>query len=345
MLNYVIRRLFLLPLVLLGVTLIAFSMIWVLGPEVLVSAYIQNPRALDKTPDTYERLVAKYGLDQPLIIRYWKWLQNILKGDWGYSLVAKDKVAIAISHRLAPTLELTVISGVIIILLGVWLGTFMAGKYGSWFDKITSVISMIGWSIPEFITGLLVFLIFLKLFNWIPVGLASAETYDIVNSSQWHAYTHSLIIDSMLNGNFTVLGNALLNLIEPVLTLIIMWTCYIMRITRTSIIEIMHLDYIRTARAKGLEEKKVLKKHARRNALISVVTISGNVFVYLLAGAVIVESIFNRPGLGRFIAAASARKDFISVIATTFYIGIIAVLMNLVVDIIYTVIDPRVRLR
>jgi len=340
---YIIRRLLILPIILLGITLIIFSMIWMLGPDRLLASYIKSPEAL-KTPDAKERLIAKYGLDQPIPTQYLKWLGNILKGDFGYSNIAKKPVQEAIAERLPYTLELAMWAIIPVIVGGIWLGVISGTHHNQPLDHGIRIFSLIGWSMPDFVFGLLILLLFYTVLGWFPPGYLSYESEAILRSAEWHKYTNMATIDSILNLNFSVFVDAFRHLIGPILTIAYLWWAYVLRITRSSMLEVLKKDYIRTARAKGLAENVVINKHARKNALIPVVTVAGGMLVSLLAGVVIVESVFNRPGIGRFTADAATQLDYFSILGSALVFSVILVLVNLIVDISYAFIDPRIRL-
>ena len=340
---YIIRRLLILPIILIGITLIIFSMIWMLGPDRLLASYIKSPEAL-KTPDAKERLIAKYGLDQPTVVQYFKWLGNILQGDFGYSNIAKKPVQEAIAERIPYTLELAMWAIIPVIVGGVWLGVLSGTHHNQPLDHGIRIFSLIGWSMPDFVFGLLILLLFYTILGWFPPGYLSYESEAVLRSGEWHRYTNMATIDSILNGNFKIFIDAFRHLIGPILTIAYLWWAYVLRITRSSMLEVLKKDYIRTARAKGLSEKVVINKHARKNALIPVVTVAGGMLVSLLAGVVIVESVFNRPGLGRFTAQAATQLDYFSILGSALVFSVILVLVNLIVDISYAFIDPRIRL-
>ncbi len=340
---YIIRRLLILPIILIGITLIIFSMIWMLGPDRLLASYIKSPEAL-KTPDAKERLIAKYGLDQPIPQQYLKWLGNIVRGDFGYSNIAKKPVQEAIAERIPYTLELAMWAIIPVIVGGVWLGVVSGTHHNQPLDHGIRIFSLIGWSMPDFVFGLLILLLFYTILGWFPPGYLSYESESVLRSAEWTRYTNMATIDSILNGNFSIFIDAFRHLIGPILTIAYLWWAYVLRITRSSMLEVLKKDYIRTARAKGLAEKVVINKHARKNALIPVVTVAGGMLVSLLAGVVIVESVFNRPGLGRFTAQAATQLDYFSILGSALVFSIILVLVNLIVDISYAFIDPRIRL-
>jgi len=314
-----------------------------LGPDRLLASYIKSPEAL-KTEDAKERLIAKYGLDEPTVVQYFKWLGNILQGDFGYSNIAKKPVQEAIAERIPYTLELAMWAIIPVIVGGIWLGVLSGTHHNRPLDHGIRIVSLIGWSMPDFVFGLLVLLLFYTILGWFPPGYLSYESEAVLRSAEWTRYTNMATIDSILNWNFSVFIDAFRHLLGPILTISYLWWAYVLRITRSSMLEVLKKDYIRTARAKGLAEKVVINKHARKNALIPVVTVAGGMLVSLLAGVVIVESVFNRPGLGRFTADAATQLDYFSILGSAMVFSIILVLVNLIVDISYAFIDPRIRL-
>ena len=340
---YIIRRLLILPIILIGITLIIFSMIWMLGPDRLLASYIKSPEAL-KTDDAKERLIAKYGLDEPIPQQYLKWLGNIVQGDFGYSNIAKKPVQEAIAERIPYTIELAMWAIIPVIAGGIWLGIVSGTHHNQPLDHGIRIFSLVGWSMPDFVFGLLILLLFYTVLGWFPPGYLSYESEAVLRSAEWHRYTNMATIDSILNGNFSIFIDAFRHLIGPIMTIAYLWWAYVLRITRSSMLEVLKKDYIRTARAKGLAEKVVINKHAKKNALIPVVTVAGGMLVSLLAGVVIVESVFNRPGLGRFTAQAATQLDYFSILGSALVFSIILVLVNLIVDISYAFIDPRIRL-
>jgi len=191
---------------------------------------------------------------------------------------------------------------------------------------------------------LLVLLVFYSYLKWFPPGFLSDASMKVMREGPWKDITHFVTIDAILNWRFDILWDAIRHLIAPLLTLSYLWWAYILRITRSSMLEVLRKDYVRTARAKGLSEKVVINKHVKRNALIPVATVSGGMIVQLFAGTVIVETIFARPGLGRFTATAAVTLDYFSVIGAALFFSLILIVTNLIVDISYALIDPRIRL-
>ncbi len=340
---YIIRRLLLMPLILIGVTLIIFSMIWALGPDRLLASYVKSPEAL-KTPDAAERLIKKYGLDQPMPVQYIKWLGNILQGDFGYSMVGKKGVLPSILDRFPYTLELALYAVVPVILVAIWLGVVSAVHQNKFIDQFIRVFALVGWSLPDFVFGLLLLWIFYSVLGWFPPGIVNTQFDLVMRSADWKTITSMPTVDALLNGRIDIFIDALRHIFLPVITLAYLWWAYLLRITRSSMLEVLRKDYIRTARAKGVPENLVIRKHAKKNAMIPVLTVAGGSVIGLLGGTVFVETIFSRVGMGRFLAEAATLLDYWSIIGGALFFSLIMVLGNLVVDVSYALVDPRIRL-
>lgn len=344
MTTFIIRRLLLLPLIVLGVSLIIFSLFQILGPDKLLAAYV-NPNVFDKlSVKELDALKEKYGLNRPFVERYGIWLWNALKGDLGWSQVGKEPVTKAIWSRFPYTLELALYAMFPVVGVGIWLGVAAAVNRDKFLDHFIRIIAIIGWSFPDFVFGLLVLMVFYSVLGWFPPGTLSQWAEEIVKSSNYLKVTHLLTIDALINGRLDIFWDALRHIIGPVLTLSFLWWAYLLRITRSSMLEVLSKEYVRTARAKGVPEKEVIHKHAKRNAMIPVVTVAGAMVIGLLSGTVIIEVIFNRTGIGRLAAEAAVQLDYATVLGDTLFYSIILVLGNLVIDILYAVFDPRVRL-
>ncbi len=339
---YIARRLLFLPLTLFGISLIIFFMFMRLSPEQRVALYITSPERL--RGDNVERLIDLHGLRDPWHIQYGRWMGNVVRGNLGWSNVGKEPVYSAIMRRFPYTLELALYSALPIIWLGTWLGTLSALYHNRPLDHTLRISAVVGWSFPDFVFGFFVLMIFYSILGWFPPGTLGAEADAVVKSSQFRSFTGMVTIDSLLNGRLDVFIDTARRLAGPVLTLTYVGFAYILRIARSSMLEVLGREYIRTARSKGLEEKVVINKHARRNAMIPVATVSGQTIIALLGGTVIVETIFNRVGIGSFMATAAQQLDFASVIGGSLFFGVILVLGNLLVDVSYALIDPRVRL-
>jgi peptide/nickel transport system permease protein len=321
-----------------------FAMIWSLGPDKLLGSYIKSPEAL-KSPDAKERIIKKYGLDQPMPVMYGKWLWNLLHGDWGYSLVGKVPVSEAIATRFPYTLELALYALIPVVLVAIWLGVTSAIHQNKFLDQFIRVVALIGWSLPDFVLGLFLLWFFYARLDWVGPGMVSLGFDRIMSDPNWNNVTHMITIDALINGRLDIFLDGLKHLILPIATISFLWWAYLLRITRSSMLEVLRKDYIRTARAKGVPERIVINKHARRNALIPVVTVAGMTIIGLLAGTVIVETVFVRSGIGRFIAQAAQQLDYWSIIGAALVYSFVLVIGNLIVDVSYAVIDPRIRLR
>ncbi|KAF2961222.1 ABC transporter permease [Fervidobacterium sp. 2310opik-2] len=344
MTTFIIRRLLLLPLIVLGVSLIIFSLFQILGPDKLLASYV-NPNVFDKLSNAeLDALKEKYGLNKPFVERYGKWLFNALKGDLGWSQVGKEPVLKAIWSRFPYTFELALYALFPVVGVGIWLGVMAAVKRDKFLDHFIRIVAIIGWSFPDFVFGLLVLMVFYSVLGWFPPGNLSQWAEEVVKSSSFIKATHLLTIDALINGRLDIFWDALRHIIGPVMTLSFLWWAYLLRITRSSMLEVLSKEYVRTARAKGVPEKEVIHKHAKRNAMIPVVTVAGAMVIGLLSGTVIIEVIFNRTGIGRLAAEAAVALDYATVLGTTLFYSTLLVLGNLIIDILYAVFDPRVRL-
>ncbi|MEN3010577.1 MAG: ABC transporter permease [Candidatus Bipolaricaulaceae bacterium] len=338
---YIVRRLLLLPLLIFLVTVFVFGMYAFLPPKMRATLYLPD---VPKSPDAMAKVIEKYGLDQPVHIQYIRWLGNLLRGDFGWSKTAQRPVLAALGHYFPATLELALWAIVPVIFIGIWLGILSAIHHNRPLDHATRVFALIGWSFPSFVYGLLLIMVFYAWLRWLPVGRISDWVLRLEAAGQFKTYTGMYTIDAILNGRPDVLADALRHLIMPVFTLAYIQWALLLRITRSSMLETLRQEYVMTARAKGLAERVVIYKHAARNAMIPVATVAGLLLIGLLNGVVITETIFNYPGLGSWAATAATQLDILSVLGFTLFNCTLLVLGNLFVDILYAVIDPRIRL-
>jgi ABC-type dipeptide/oligopeptide/nickel transport system permease component len=339
--TFIARRLLLLPFVAVGVTMLIFSLTQMLTPAMRASLYITDPKQLNALPD----IIRKYHLDQPVYVQYWEWLRQVLHGDLGWSQTAREPVATAIAGYFPATFELALYSFVCILTLGIWLGTLSAVRKDQVVDHISRFTSISGASLPTFVWGLLLLMIFYGHFGWFPPGRLGLDADLFVRSGRFHPYTGLMTVDTLLNGQWWLFWDALRHLVLPVATLTYFLTAVLVRITRSSMLETLRADYVRTAEAKGLSRAVVVDKHARRNALIPVITLAGLLFVGLLSGVVITETVFNWPGIGRWGVAASQQLDIPAVTGFALAFAAMLVLGNLCADVLYAVVDPRIRLK
>ena len=338
---YIVRRLLLLIPVLLGVTMFIFGITMLFTPVERATLYVTSIRQLNDLPAIIER----YGLDRPFIVQYGTWLGQVLTGNLGWSQVVSMPVAQAIPRLLPATLELAIFAVPVIVLVGIFFGTKSAANKDKPLDHGTRVMAILGWSLPSFWLGLILLMVFYGFFRGLlPPGRLSIPIDILVDSVGFTRYTHINTLDAILNLNGPVLLDALRHLILPVMTISVINMAFIMRLMRSSMLESLGKGYILTARAKGLNERVVVNKHARRNALIPVITVSGYLFAALASGAVITESIFSFKGIGWWAWQAAIRLDIASVLGFALFSALLFVCINLVVDVLYTRVDPRVRL-
>jgi peptide/nickel transport system permease protein len=341
MTRYIIRRLLILPIVMLGLSVLVFGMMQLLGPAERAALYVTSP---PKTATAMADIIQKYGLDQPLYVQYGRWLDNLVHGNLGWSKTAQMPVAQAIATYFPATLELALWSFVPIIVIGIWLGIQAAIHHDGIIDQAARVFSIVGYSFPTFVFGLLMLMIFYAALQWLPPGRLSDWATAVVISPEFHRLTGMNTLDAVLNGRWDIFADALRHLVLPALTLSYVNWALILRVTRSSMLDVIRQDYIAVARAKGLAEHDVINRHARPNAMIPVATIGGLLLVGLLNGVVITETVFNYHGMGWWAANAALNFDAISVLGITLFDATLLILANLVVDVMYAYLDPRIRL-
>jgi peptide/nickel transport system permease protein len=341
MTKYIIRRLLVLPIVLLGLSVLIFGLLMFLSPVERAALYVTS---VPRTADAIQQVINKYGLNQPFYEQYWRWLDGVLHGNLGWSKTAQMPVVDAIKLYFPATLELALWSFTPIIVIGTWLGVQAAVHHDSFIDQAARVFSIIGYSFPTFVFGLLVLMFFYADLHWFPPGRLSEWASQVVQSSSYHQYTGMNTIDALLNLRFDIFLDALRHIFLPALTLAYVSWALLLRVARSSMLEVLRQDYIRTARAKGQSERLVIRQHAEPNALIPVATVGGLLLVGLLNGVVITETVFNYHGMGLFAANAALNFDAVSVLGIALLAGTLLVFANLVVDILYSYLDPRIRL-
>lgn len=332
MLSYTIRRLLQLIPVLLGMTFIV---------SMLVRAIPGNPAQVilgqQATEDAVKALTAKLGLDKPWYVQYFDYLKGILTGDFGESFRTHAPVAQEIWPYLAATVELAVFAMIIAVIIGINAGIISAWFQNSWFDYIAMILALVGVSMPIFWLGLMGQWAFALELSWLPTtGRDSSR--DPVS-----AITNFYIIDTILQGRWDQLGQVIKHLILPGLALATIPMAIIARMTRSSMLEVMRSDYIRTARAKGQKMFFVVYKHALKNAFIPVLTVIGLQMGLLLGGAILTETIFAWPGIGRYIYDAIGYRDYPVIQSGILIVAFIFVMINLIVDLLYSFIDPRIK--
>jgi peptide/nickel transport system permease protein len=350
---YIIRRLLILPIILFGVTVLIFAMLQVLGPVERSALYVRD---IPKTESQVDSIIKRYGLDRPFYVQYWNWLVGtndpetgekvggILRGDLGYSRTGSEDVASLLRRRLPATMELALWAMIPVVVFGIWLGIQAALHHNKPIDQATRVFAILGWSFPTFVFALLLLLVFYARLDWFQPGRLSTQYAQEVIKPGFTLYTSMMTIDSLLNLRFDIFIDALRHLVMPVLTLMVIQVALLLKVTRSSMLEELRQDYVTTARAKGLPEKTVVSRHIRRNALIPVITVAGLTLAGLMNGVVITETVFDYPGMGSAAAEAALSLDVLTMLGFALFTAILFVISNLIVDILYAVLDPRIRL-
>ncbi len=337
MIRFLIRRLAGSVVVLLGVSIITFILARVI-PSDAAAMYI-GPKA---RPDDIARVTHQLGLDQPLPVQYLTYMRDLLRGDWGTSIGTKRPVLEEIGGRLPATIELIVAAMTMAILFGVLLGVLSARWRGRAPDLLVRVGSIVGVSLPAFWLALILQVVFFRNLHLLP--LAGQVDSDLRFVNPILPVTGFVLVDAVLGANWQGLGDALLHLVLPAVTLAAYPLGLVARMTRASMLETLDQDYIRTARAYGLSERFITYRLALKNALIPVVTIAGLSLAYALTGAFFVEIIFNWPGLGTFVVHSLLNVDYPAIMGITLFGAIGYVVINLLVDLIHAWLDPRVTL-
>ena len=340
MFRFIIRRLLLLPLVALGVTFLLFLLTQRLSPEMRASLYVKDPRQMN----ALEEVIRQYGLRDNVFKQYGRWLKQVAQGDLGYSPSANMPVAKAMKQYLPATIQLAFVTMVLVVFFGVWFGASSAVHKDKWQDMVARFISVGGFSLPIFVLGLLLLMVFYGQLGWFAPGGYSLQTDLVIHGGTFKTYTGFLLIDALLNGNMRVFADVLSHLVLPAVTLCIGSFALMVRVMRSSMLEELNKEYVRTARAKGLAEWQVVYKHAGKNAIIPVITLASIQFIRLLGGTVIVETIFDYPGIGRFGVLAAQQLDIAGILGFSLLVAVLFVLGNLLSDLLYTAVDPRIRL-
>ena len=339
MITFILRRLLMLPVVFFGVTIIIVLLMQMLTPAQRAAAYIRSENQANQIPE----IIRLYRLDKPWYVQYGLWLGRLARGDLGYSRTTNEPVLTTLRKRLPTTAELALLAILPVIGIGIWLGTAAALNRDGVIDQVVRVMSIIGWSLPTFVLGIWLLVIFYGLLGWFQPGRISTVFAIEIAGGGFQRFTGFMMLDSLLNRRLDIALDALRHLVLPVVTLATVQSAQIMRVMRSSLLDALSEDYVRTARAKGLPAPVVNHKHARRNALIPVITLSGFVLIGLINGVVITETIFNYPGLGQWAAQAALNLDYASVLGFAMFTAIAVVVANLLVDVVYGIVDPRIR--
>ena len=333
MLRFFLYRLALIIPTFIGVSIVAFAFIRLLPGDPIV--LLAGERGL--TPERYEQLQALYGFDKPLVVQYFDYVIGVLQGDLGNSLVTKRPVLQEFLALFPATLELSLCAIILAVAIGVPAGVFAAVKRGSWFDQSIMGVALTGYSMPIFWWGLLLIIFFSGFLGWTPVSGRISLLY------YFEPVTGFMLIDSLLSGQKGAFTSAVSHLILPTIVLATIPLAVIARQTRSAMLEVLGEDYVRTAKSKGLAPKRIIGLHALRNALIPVVTTIGLQVGVLMTGAILTETIFSWPGIGKWMIDSVGKRDYAVVQGGLLLIASVIMIVNLVVDVLYGFINPRIR--
>lgn len=335
MLKQIVRRLGTAVPSIIGVVIVTFLLTRVLPGD--TAAYFAGPAA---TPEAIAEIRAKLGLDQPLLVQFLAYVKDLATGNLGTSLTTGQPVLEDIRARLPASAELTLLGLLISVAISVPLGILAAVKQGSWIDHLCRIVATAGVSLPVFFTGLLLAYVFYFKLGWAPAPMGRLDFFYTTPET----VTGFLLIDSLIAGDFEVFRAALAQIWLPAVTLAIFSLAPIARMTRASMLAVLASDFVRTARASGLKPSKIILGYAFRNALLPVITTLGMVFSFLLGANVLVEKVFAWPGIGSYAIEALIASDYAPVQGFVLAMAILYVLLNLAIDILYGLVDPRVRL-
>lgn len=336
MLQFILRRLGLVIPTFIGITLLTFAFVHMIpGDPVTIMAGERGISA-----ERHAQLMAEMGLDKPLYQQYFSYVSNVLHGDLGTSLKSRISVWSEFVPRFQATLELGICAMIFAVLVGIPVGVLAAVKRGSIFDHTAVGISLTGYSMPIFWWGMMLIMLVSVQLNLTPVSGRISDTVFLDDS---HPLTGFMLIDTLIWGEPGDFVDAVMHMILPAIVLGTIPLAVIVRMTRSSMLEVLGEDYIRTARAKGVSRMRVIVVHALRNALLPVVTVIGLQVGTMLAGAILTETIFSWPGLGRWLIDALQRRDYPVVQGGVLLVACMIILVNLLVDVLYGVVNPRIR--
>ena len=332
-LRYLLKRIPRLLVVFLGVSIITFAISHVIPGD--PARMLVGQRASQETLDTMR---VELGLDKPVHVQYMRYLKNLLSGDMGNSIRTQQPVATELRRYFPATLELTLVSMILAVGIGILLGVLAAVRRDQWPDHVSRIVSLVGVSTPLFWSGLIVMVVFYKWLNWFP---ASGRLDAFISAPP--TVTGLYIIDGLLAGDAVVVLNAIQHLVLPASCLAYVQLAVIARQVRSSMIDVLSQEYIRTVRAFGLSKSKIFYKYALKNALAPTVTVAGLIFGELLGGAIITETIFAWPGMGKYVVDSVSFLDFPAIMGFTMVVSLGYVLINLLIDLLYRVLDPQIR--
>jgi peptide/nickel transport system permease protein len=334
MLSFIIRRTFSIIPTLLGVSIIIFLMLAITPGD--PAELLLGERA---TEETLEAMREHLGLNEPLYVQYGMFLKRLIKFDLGETIWTRQKVWDEIKQRYPATIELSIAAMFLSCFFGIILGIISATKQYSWFDYMSMIASLIGVSIPVFWLGLVLMLVFSLYLGWFPMSGRMGIGIDL------EIITNFYVLDAILTRNWPALKDVIWHLALPAFALSTIPLAIIARMTRSSMLEVLRQDYIKTAKAKGLGQTKIVLKHALRNSLIPVITVIGLQFGIMLGAAILTETVFAWPGVGKWIFDGVVKRDYMVIQGGTLIVAACFVIVNLIVDVLYAVINPRISVK
>ncbi len=332
MLRFVVRRLLLIVPILLGLSILVF--LWIRALPGSPAEALLGERA---TPAAVKAIKHRYGLDKPIFTQYGNYLDQTIHGDLGVSIASRRPVLTEIQHRFPATVELALAAMFVAVGLGIPLGFLAAKWYGSWFDHLSLFMSLIGISIPIFFLAIILKYVFAVKFGWLPTVGQISPLIELKHPTNFY------ILDAIIAANWSALWNVIQHLILPAIALGSIPLAIVARITRAAVLDVQNEDYVRTARAKGLAPRIVDRRHILRNAMLPISTIIGLQTGLLLSGAVLTETVFAYPGVGSWLANAIFNRDYPVIQGGILFLAVVFVLVNLLVDISYAILNPRIR--
>jgi len=319
MLRYTVNRFLLMIPTLLGVAVLVFFLLRLMPGDPVATMLLGDAGGANISQEVIDAERARLGLDKPMYVQFFKWMGGVLQGDFGYSMWTGRPVIYEIAIRLELSLQVAIMATILAIFLALPLGTLSAIFKDTWIDQSIRVFSIAGLAVPSFWLGMIVILLLLTYFSWIP-----PLTFTSIWEDPWENLSQ---------------------LIWPALAVGYRYSAVATRMMRSSILEVLQEDYIRTARAKGVRERLVVARHAMRNAMLPVVTVIGLEFAFLIGGLVVTEQVFNLNGIGKLFVQAVARSDFTMIQSLVLLVSVFFVLINFVIDMLYALLDPRIRYR
>ncbi len=333
--HYILTRIALtLPMVFILATLVFFVM------RILPGDPVRSALGPKGSPELIQQIREQLGLNDPMIVQYARFLGDMVTLDFGNSLIGGHRPIVdEMSERFPATLELVIPASILALLLGIWGGTFAASRRKRTADYLWRIYSVVIYSLPIFWLGLIMQLVFGIQFGWLPI---SGRIDPIIGTTIEHI-TNLYAVDALITGNWAALGSVLQHLILPTVTLGLILSGVFVRMTRINVIETLQADYIAAARARGIRERVLVYGHALKNAMIPVITLIGLQVAILLAGAVLTETVFSWPGMGRYLVERISSRDYTAVQSVITVFALLVALISLAVDVIYSLVDPRVR--